>query len=199
MSKDLEKMSLAELWQLFPIILREHNPDYRQWYEQQAQALGHIFGASVQRINHIGSTAVPHLVAKPCVDILLEVAHDWDPQRIITETRAAGWLLMSAESSPLKLVFNQGYTKQGFAEKVFHLHVRRLDDWDELYFRDYLLAHPEVARDYAALKQNLAEKFTHNRDAYTEAKTEFIAGMTTLARAEFGPRYAVNEKTRPDL
>lgn len=199
MGKDLEKMSLAELWQLFPIILGEHNPAYRQWYEQQVQELKQIFGASVLRINHIGSTAVPNLVSKPCVDILLELAHDWDMQQIITETRAAGWLLISVESTPLKVVLNQGYTEQGFAEKVFHLHVRRLGDWDELYFRDYLLTHPEVARDYAALKQTLAEKFTHNRDGYTKAKTEFIAGMTTLARAEFGPRYAVNEETHPDL
>lgn len=183
----------------FPIILREHNPDYQQWYEQQAQVLRQIFGTSVLRINHIGSTAVPKLVAKPCVDILLEIAHDWDPQRIIAETRAAGWLLMSVESTPLKLIFNQGYTDHGFAEKVFHLHVRRLGDWDELYFRDYLLTHPKVARDYAALKQTLVEQFIHNRDAYTEAKTDFITGMTTLARTEFGPRYAVNEKTHPDL
>lgn len=199
MSKDLEKMSLAELWQLFPIILREHNPAYRKWYEQQAQVLRQIFGASMLRINHIGSTAVPNLVAKPCVDILLELAHDWDPQRIIAETRAAGWLLMSAESSPMKLVFNQGYTEHGFAEKVFHLHIRRLGDWGELYFRDYLFTHPEVAREYASLKQNLAEKFTHNRDAYTEAKTVFIAEATKSAREEFGSRYAVNEEAHPDL
>ncbi|MGD0707728.1 MAG: GrpB family protein, partial [Anaerolineaceae bacterium] len=103
----------------------------------------------------------------------------------------AGWLLMSVENEPdLKMSFNKGYTPSGFAERVFHLHVRFLGDWDELYFRDYLLAHREVAEEYGKLKQRLKEQYEHNRDGYTEAKAEFITKYSKLARKEFGNRYA---------
>jgi hypothetical protein len=69
---------------------------------------------------------------------------------------------------------NKGYTSEGFAEKVYHLHIRRKGDWEELRFRDYILAHPDKAAEYANLKQRLLAKYKYNRDAYTEAKTGFI-------------------------
>ncbi|MBU5584683.1 GrpB family protein, partial [Enterococcus sp. S181_ASV_20] len=54
------------------------------------------------------------------------------------------------------------------------LHVRAIGDWDEFYFRDYLRKYPEVARQYEELKLTLKEKFEHNRDAYTDAKSDFV-------------------------
>jgi len=185
-------MSLEELWQLFPILLKDHNPAYKDWYLQEQDALIRTVGQDkVLRINHIGSSAVAGLISKPTVDILMEVGRDCDIEGLKTTLCNAGWQLMSAESEPdFKLSFNKGYTPDGFAEKVFHLHVRYPGDWDELYFRDYLLAHQEVAEEYGKLKQQLKERYEHNRDAYTQAKTEFITKYSKLARAEFGNRYA---------
>lgn len=101
---------------------------------------------------------------------------------------------MSEEYQPrLRISFNKGYTEQGFAEQVYHLHVREAGDCDELYFRDYLLEHPDIAGQYAILKQKLKEKFEHNRDAYTQAKTEFVNKYTCMARKELGPRYGIYE------
>jgi len=74
-------------------------------------------------------------------------------------------------------MFLKGYTSTGFAEKVYHIHVRYPGDWDELYFSDYLIAHPETAAEYAALKTKLHKNFKHNRDGYTEAKTAFIRAV----------------------
>ena len=93
------------------------------------------------------------------------------------------------EDQELDLVFNKGYTPQGFADKVFHLHLRYLGDWDELYFRDYLIAHPEIAEKYGGLKKKLVKEYKHNRDGYTEAKTEFIKKYTAEARKEFKAKY----------
>ncbi|AIC91604.1 hypothetical protein BINDI_0322 [Bifidobacterium [indicum] DSM 20214 = LMG 11587] len=76
----------------------------------------------------------------------------------------------------------RGYTEDGFADKVYHLHLKRLGDWDELVFRDYLEGHPKVAADYAALKLDLLSKFKYNRPAYTEAKTDFIRNVVKRAR-----------------
>ena len=85
--------------------------------------------------------------------------------------------------------FNKGYTEQGFAERVFHLHLRLYGDNDELYFRDYLNDHPEIAKEYEALKLTLWKKYEHNRDAYTDAKGEFITKYTEEAKSVFPGRY----------
>ena len=87
---------------------------------------------------------------------------------------------MSANESRISL--NKGYTENGFAEKVFHLHVRLSGDVDEIYFRDYLNTHPAVAKEYVQLKLRLCKQYEHNRDTYTEAKTEFVKKYTTLAK-----------------
>lgn len=100
---------------------------------------------------------------------------------------------MHAKEEPgLNYVFNKGYSKSGFEEKVFHLHVRYLEDWDELYFRDYLKENEDVRDQYANLKLSLIEKYKNNRDGYTEAKTDFIREMTKEARKSFGNRYKIN-------
>lgn len=101
----------------------------------------------------------------------------------------AGWTLMIKDDVKQTMDLNKGYLPTGFAEKVYHLHVRPLGDWDELYFRDYLRKYPEVAREYEALKLSLKEKYEHDRDAYTNAKTEFVQRYSQKARAEFGTRY----------
>lgn len=80
------------------------------------------------------------------------------------------------------MMFMKGYTEKGFSEKVFHLHVRYLGDWDELYFRDYLRSHTDISQAYGDLKIALKDKYEHNRDGYTEAKTEFIRKYTTIAK-----------------
>ena len=104
-----------------------------------------------------------------------------------------GWTLMKSQMTPfLSYVFNKGYTKHGFAEKVYHLHMRSAGDWDELYFKDYLIEHPEVANAYSHLKQSLLLSYKHNRDGYTDAKTEFIKHFTGKAREAYGNRYTVS-------
>ena len=75
----------------------------------------------------------------------------------------------------------KGYTPQGFAEKVFHLHICHPGDWDEIVFRDYLRRSPRKAEEYAELKIELQKRFKHNRDAYTEAKGEFICACVKEA------------------
>lgn len=79
---------------------------------------------------------------------------------------------------------NKGYTPEGFAERVFHVHLRIAGDNDELYFRDYLNAHPDVAQGYECLKLSLWKEFEHDRDGYTQAKAAFVRKYADLAKAE---------------
>ena len=88
-----------------------------------------------------------------------------------------------------RISFNRGYTKDGFAEKVFHIHLRYLGDNDELYFRDLLNERPEIAKEYEALKLRSWKRFEHDRDAYTEAKTQFIRKWTSEAKRAYPGRY----------
>lgn len=188
--KKLEDMTLEELWELFPIVLKEHSPKYAEWYEEEKQNLTELLADfGLQRINHIGSTSVEGLIAKPIVDILLELPEGYALERVAELLQNAGWIVMVRDDETQTLDLNKGYTPEGFAEKVYHLHVRTLGDWDELYFRDYLRKYPKAARQYEELKLSLKDKHEHNRDAYTDAKTDFVQKYSQAAREEFGARY----------
>ena len=192
MNKNLSDMTLEELWKLFPVILKEHDPAYFDWFETEKKALLKCFPDNTikKRISHIGSSAVKGLVSKPTVDILLEIDSDGSIDQTVDILKDSGWVLMSQSDEPyVNRSFNKGYTQDGFAEKVYHLHVRYYGDWDEFYFRDYLIEHNETANMYAELKLSLLEKYRNNRDGYTQAKTQFIKEATEKARKEFGGRY----------
>ena len=186
-------MSLEELWELFPIIIKDHNPAYKEWYLREERQLTKAIGQRrIRRISHIGSTAVEGLPAKPIIDILLEIDHNCDIERLQSTLQKAGWRLMSSASEPdFEISFNKGYTPSGFAERVFHLHVRYLGDWNELYFRDFLVEHKKVALEYAKLKLALKEQFEHDRDGYTNAKSDFILKYSKIAKEEYPNRYAL--------
>ena len=81
------------------------------------------------------------------------------------------------------------YSGEGFAERVYHLHLRMEGDNDELYFRDFMNDNPELAEQYEKLKLSLWKKFEHDRDGYTGAKSEFVRENTQRAKLEYGNRY----------
>ena len=94
---------------------------------------------------------------------------------------------MTMPTPPPHMMFLKGYLSNGFAEKVYHIHVRYSGDddtRDKILLRDYLIAHPEAANEYTELKQKLFEDYEHNRDGYTEAKGAFVIKMTKKAWEE---------------
>ena len=179
MSKKLSEMTLEELWQLFPIVLTEHSPYWKDWYNEEVAQLKNILPYDTV-YHHIGSTAISGIMAKPIVDILIVVNSGERLKQSANLLQQHGYIVMS--SSEKRISLNKGYAESGFAEKVFHLHIRLQDDVDEIYFRDYLNAHPAVAKEYEQLKLQLCKSYKHNRDAYTNAKTEFVNKYTNLAK-----------------
>lgn len=181
MQKELSQMTLEELWQLFPIVLVHHQVVWKEWYKEEAHILQQLLPKeAIWAIHHIGSTAISTIMAKPIVDILIEITDDYtlsDMKDILVQN---GYICMSENNRRVSL--NKGYTKNGFAEKVFHIHLRRKGDCDEIYFRDYLLAHIDIAKRYEALKLSLWKKYPHHRDHYTEAKTTFVTEITQLSK-----------------
>ncbi len=185
---DVMRESEAErLGRLYPIILAEYTPDYVQAYQQEKDFLLSVFGDAVLRISHIGSTAVLGLIAKPTIDILLEIQTNTDLTDITKRLTHAGYIV---NRPPMDIItYIKGYGENGFEGQVYHIHVREFADHGELYFRDYLLAHPGIAKEYGALKQKLQHMFAHDRDGYTEAKGDFVSRITALAREEFKDKY----------
>jgi len=188
MEKELSEMTLEELWELFPIFLVEHIDKWADDYKEIEILLQNLFaGFPIHRISHIGSTTIKGIWAKNIVDVLVEIPESnslKDMARILEQN---GFTSMSARVDRISL--NKGYTKNGFADKVYHIHLRYAGDNDELYFRDYLNDHPEVAKEYEILKLQLWKQYEHNRDAYTNAKTDFISRWTAEARKEYRGRY----------
>lgn len=149
MHKALETMTNEELWELFPIRLEQHNPLWQPRYQEEAkQIISAVEKANVVRISHIGSTAVPGLLAKPTIDILLEVGKEVDTKLLISAIKSVGYIYTPQPNRPAPhMMFQKGYTPTGFEGQAYHLHVRYPGDWDELHFRDYLKSHPKAAQE----------------------------------------------------
>ncbi|WP_245926547.1 GrpB family protein [Methanospirillum lacunae] len=122
-------------------------------------------------------------MAKPTIDILLEVIDGIYKETLITSLMGIGYLYDPQPRNPAPhMMFTKGYTPEGFSGQAFHVHIRYSGDWDELYFRDYLIQHPEVAARYSTLKLELQERDRFDREPYTRGKTEFISTITRIAK-----------------
>lgn len=188
MGKELSEMTLEELWDLFPIFLVQHDERWSAYYKEAEAAITDLLaGCPVKRISHIGSTAIQGIWAKNIVDVMVEISENADMEEVAHILERNGFIKMSGEKGRISL--NKGYTKDGFADKVYHIHLRYTGDNDELYFRDYLNEHHQIAKEYEALKLELWKRYEHDRDAYTDAKTAFIRKLTAEARRVYGDRY----------
>lgn len=116
MSTPLQEMTNEELWVLFPIILSEHRAEWTKFYEQEKDSIISALGTkNISRINHIGSTSVPGLIAKPTIDILLEIPTDADIPSLTAALISAGYICNMQPNNPAPhLMFMKGYTPQGF-------------------------------------------------------------------------------------
>jgi GrpB-like predicted nucleotidyltransferase (UPF0157 family) len=129
-------------------------------------------GSRALRIDHIGSTAVPGLAAKPIIDVQVSVAA-LDPVDVF-RVPLEGLGLVYRSENPER---TKRYFREAPGTRRTHIHVRRAGSWAEqlaLLFRDYLREHPEHRDRYAELKRRLARGYPQDRHAYGEAKGPFI-------------------------
>src|SRR5262245_58670137 len=170
-------------------------PDHPAWPEAFAAEKTHLLaslpGDLIGRIEHFGSTAVPGLAAKPIIDILVEVASlEATRARIAPILESQGyeylWRPTHGDDGP---PFYAWFIKRDAASgtRTHHIHMVEASFWEHwrrLLFRDFLIAHPEVAREYEALKHQLAADHPNDRVAYTRGKTTFIEAVTEQAERE---------------
>ncbi len=170
--------------------LEPYNPVWPNWFAEERE---HLYSCLPQgmvgRIEHFGSTAVPSLIAKPIVDMLVEV---WNlaetRERIAPILEAQGydyfWRPTWGDDTP---PFYAWFIKRNASGKrTHHIHMvePHFEHWDRLLFRDYLISHPETAAEYGRLKLDLSTQFPNDRIAYTNGKTNFITRITEFAKRE---------------
>lgn len=182
----LEDLSLEELWNLFPIYFVDSNAEFEKQFLDEKENLNALLGDYIKRISHIGSTAIKNIKTKPIVDILLEIS--FADKDIVKEILLDNNYIFMDESIS-KLSFNKGYTINGYADEVFHIHIKEYGDCDELYFRDYLNDNHKKAKEYETLKAELYNKCKPDRDLYTAGKADFIKAITKLAKVKYNNRY----------
>jgi GrpB-like predicted nucleotidyltransferase (UPF0157 family) len=167
---------------------------------EKAHLLASLPADLISRVEHIGSTSVPGLASKDVVDVLVEVTDQAAAQkRIVPILRSQGYEyfwrpLIGDHGPPYYAWFIKRDPSAG--SRTHHIHVVPADS-DEprkcLLFRDHLMAHPEAAREYEALKRALAARFLGDRAKYTEEKTAFITAVTAAALASYDERRDVEQ------
>lgn len=151
--------------------LEPHRKEWQAEYRTEVAHVTSIIGDDILRFEHVGSTAIEGLPAKPVIDMLAIVA-DLDAHRSIVEPlEEAGYELRSEDEN--RLFFAKGPTDS----RTHYLHVAEEGSeyaTEMLAFRDHLRENPSIAASYANLKRSLADQFPEDRDSYTEHKSAFI-------------------------
>jgi GrpB-like predicted nucleotidyltransferase (UPF0157 family) len=154
-------------------------------YAAERERLLGVAGAAFVEFEHIGSTSVAGLRAKPIIDMMVAVERLADAEALLAPLAALGYEL--TPTGMRNRLFLRNYAGPG--GRKFHLHIVERTTWGqrkERLFRDYLRAHPEDVAAYGALKDQLAERHPHDSLAYTKDKTALIQQIVDRARAEVG-------------
>jgi GrpB-like predicted nucleotidyltransferase (UPF0157 family) len=165
-----------------PITLSEYDPEWPKIFEIEKQSILKTTSTWIIAVEHIGSTSIPGLIAKPIIDILAAVQSLDDAVHIIPPLTSIGYTYCPENevSIPERRFFN----KHPGGNDGFHLHVVEYGGsfWKRhIAFRNYLRTHPEAAGEYAELKRELAIRYTNDREQYTDRKTDFVQKIERLA------------------
>ena len=180
------------------VSIAPYDPAWPRMFEEEKRHLQECLPKDlIRRIEHFGSTAIPGLAAKPIVDVLVEVSSlEETRSRVAPLLEAEGydyfWRPTRGDDGP---PFYAWFIKRN-ADRIrtHHVHMveRDFEHWDTLLFRDYLIEHPETAREYEALKMTLAREYPNDREAYTNGKTEFVVKVTAIAKGYFRSRPTIS-------
>jgi len=171
------------------ILVSPHDPTWAGDYARQAEALRRALAGLLHEIYHIGSTAIPGLPAKPTIDILAGVEDLAKLDSSNDALRALGYLPYGEYGIPGRRFFIRERLRAGRRERTHHLHAFQVGDPHiarHLRFRDYLIAHRHLAKQYGTLKIDLAARYPHDIDAYCAGKDAFIKEIDALAAAWTG-------------
>ncbi len=164
------------------VILSDYNPDWVNLFQKEKKLISDKLRDKIVTVEHIGSTSVPGLAAKPIVDILLGVRKISDADEFIPKMLELGYEYRSNYENVMP--YRRYFTKPGY----YHVHTVELTSefWRRhLLFRDYMRAHDEIRDAYFKTKSKLAEQEWNDTNDYAYAKTEFVKKAENFAFKEF--------------
>jgi GrpB-like predicted nucleotidyltransferase (UPF0157 family) len=154
------------------VMLVEHDNDWILHYESESQPIKQALADLVIDIQHIGSTSVAGLKAKPIIDILVGLKSFDQIHEVIREMETLGYIYAHWAGIPGDYTFRKGET----TTHLVHVVEYGKNNWNHnIQFRDTLRNNPVLAKQYEQLKEDLAEKYPDSREKYTEGKSKFIA------------------------
>jgi len=160
--------------------LAPYTAEWKRLFEQEKALLQAAIGPHVLEIQHVGSTSIPGMVAKPIIDIGIAVTSFEGARVCIRPIEQLGYDYRGENGIPRRHFFVKGEAR------THHLHINEIDsrEWENhVLFRDYLIQHGGLAEEYAALKAELAQRYPTDREAYLEGKAPFIERVLEMARS----------------
>jgi GrpB-like predicted nucleotidyltransferase (UPF0157 family) len=173
----------------FPtVVLAEYDPRWPDLFETEKKRILDAIGPRVLATEHVGSTAVPGMPAKPVIDMMVGTRN----VAATADACAASLQSIGYEYIPKPALTDRRFFRRGawLLECMYHLHMVELggETWNRYtVFRDALRADPELARGYHELKRQLAAEYRFDRGAYTAEKNSFIEGVIARVGNELEP------------
>jgi GrpB-like predicted nucleotidyltransferase (UPF0157 family) len=178
-----------------PLVIEDYDPRWPDQFELLRARISSALGPLAATIEHVGSTAVPGLAAKPILDIDVLLTPDADLAAVIGKLASLGY----EHRGDLGILGREAFRAPA-GDFPHHLYICPSDSAEytrHVAFRDHLLRQPEDADTYATLKRTLATKFTMDREAYNAAKSDFIAQILAAVRLSPTEHFRSRERTIP--
>ncbi|WP_318849322.1 GrpB family protein [Chryseobacterium sp. JV558] len=187
MKNSLKDLTKNDWNTLFPVVLVDHNPDWKHLYQKEKQKIVARLGKEIiLRIEHFGSTSISWIKAKPYIDIIIEVPKSLlFSEEVIDGFENIGYQYFKVPERgniTAYMSFAKGYNLDGIEAQIYHIHVCSKENamLCQIAFRDYLNANEAYAKEYEILKMTLAAKFKNDRGAYVLGKDDFVSKTMDL-------------------
>ncbi len=160
--------------------ISEYDPTWPIKFAEIKKVFSEVFGTKALKIEHVGSTSIPGMKAKPLIDVLILVNSIDDLENEKQKARELGYEVREKVLTPQSILFE----KRINGVKTENIHVFEESDKSEqfLVMKEYYLTHPEIVKQYEDLKEELYKKFPDSYESYREGKQEFLKETEQLAR-----------------
>lgn len=166
------------------IYMVPHDPKWRQEFENEAKQITDVLGDTVVDVHHIGSTAIPHIYAKPVIDVLLVVKDHTALDAKTAAMEALGYEALGELGIPTRRYFRKDNALGDRTHQIHAFEIGSPQIARHLAFRGYMIAHPDTAREYSDLKRELAAQHPSDTEAYMDGKHEFVQEIDRRAASE---------------
>ncbi|WP_129689832.1 GrpB family protein [Gottfriedia acidiceleris] len=166
------------------VLIKNYDPNWELQFEEEKEKILSALPKKIIHIEHIGSTSIKGLGAKPIIDIMIGVTKLEDFEELIQPLSTFDFEYVSKPELTDRRFFRKGLWGQG----TCHLHIckHKSKEWiEKLLFRDYLRENPKIAEDYLNLKKSLANEYQYDRQTYTKKKEPFIREVIKCAGNKF--------------